>query len=106
MFIAGFAFLGPFGLFPSDGSRLLFTLSVIALYLGASILANVFPAVCDAKELWSSVKNSRSVLLKIIGYPMAVTAMAGAYLETCGVNALLIFGLTAKYFIKYVFGTV
>jgi hypothetical protein len=106
LFVFGYAFLGPFGAVPRDGGAFLFAAALAALYLGASLLANLFPTRADAKALRDGVAESKSVAVRIFGYPYALVLKVGAFCESSGLTALGIFGGLAVYFLVYLFGKV
>jgi len=107
LLIFGFGILGPLGALPARGSAaLIFAVAVAALYLGLSLLSNIYPSIEDAKMLWAFASVTESKLGKIVGYPFAAVMLIGAHCETWGLCALMWFGGAAAYFLNYVFGAV
>lgn len=68
----------------------MFAVSVLFLYVGISILCNVFPLVEDAMNIYELIyKGESNIFVKIIAFVPTVIMYAGAYLEKYAVTAVL-----------------
>ncbi|MDR1409923.1 MAG: hypothetical protein LBJ12_06630 [Oscillospiraceae bacterium] len=103
LFAFGYAMLGHFGVVPREGGLLLFIPAVIALYIGTSLLANLYPSRQDARAIWRGVAQSKSAAVKLFGYPLAAVLNFGAFCESIGLATLGLLGYLAVYFLIYVF---
>lgn len=97
VFIAGFIFVFPafVNLFYLDiMDETMRTINYVFLYLGFSMLTNIFPSIEDALMMWESYKKLTTIE-KIFYAPGAVVMYAGAYAENLGITLLTNVALAA-----------
>lgn len=65
-------------------------LYLVLLYVGVSLLSNMFPLVEDAMQLWDAFygENGASLPVKILLFPFIGVLVAGAHLERFGITVL------------------
>ncbi len=96
LFFTGLFFAAP----AAVGLSLLYTsgflkvLSIICLYVGLSMLTNIFPSIEDGLMMWENYKNM-NIVKKIIFAPGAIIMYIGAYAESFGITFLTNVGLAA-----------
>lgn len=71
---------------------------ILLLWLGISLLTNMFPLVEDALQLWDTFygENGAGMLTKILLFPFIGIFVGGAYLERFGITLLT--SLAAAWF--------
>lgn len=77
---------------PTEVNYMLALLQALMLYLGASLLCNIFPMQEDALHMWELIyrgEKKTSLLWKILLFIPAVVLRIGAFLERYSVNVLL-----------------
>lgn len=70
-------------------------LTYVVLWIGVSLLSNVFPLVEDALNMWEKIygkDNKSTVIGKIFFFIPAVVMMIGSFLESYGITTLINFG--------------
>lgn len=89
-FLAGFLNLKYMGMTPAD-SLPLFIFYALMMYVGVSMLCNVFPLVEDAMNLFDIVysKKKTNIIGRILMFIPSVITYAGAYLEKYCVTLIL-----------------
>ncbi len=77
-------------------------LSAVMLWVGISMLSNVFPSVEDALMLWDALyhRDGASMAGKILLAPFAAVFYAGSYLDKWGLS--LITGALTAVFMPYI----
>ena len=66
----------------------------IMLWVGGSLLTNLFPLIEDAMDMWNRIySDGTNLFVKIIAAPICAVLYAGAYLNTYGVTLLTTIGL-------------
>jgi hypothetical protein len=103
-FIFGFGLIVPFGVLPRDGGAPLFFVGLAALYLGLSLVSNLFPSRKDAKALAEAVAAKKSAAVNLFGGLYAAVVRLGAFLEHIGLAAFALLGGLLIYFAVYFFG--
>lgn len=86
------------GLTGADGA-----LSAIMLWVGISMLANVFPSVEDALMLWDAIYRRDGgihIIGKILLAPFAAVFYVGSYLDKWGVTLLT--GIATAVFMPFI----
>lgn len=78
----------------TDETSWIFYVYLVLLYLGISLLCNVFPLVEDALLVWEKIygANGANIIWKILLFIPTVCMLAGAYIEKFGINILLAIG--------------
>ncbi len=78
----------------SGDKAYIFYAYLLLLYLGISLLCNIFPLVEDALLMWEKIygENGAKMIWKIILFIPSVCMVAGAYAETYSINILLAIG--------------
>lgn len=72
----------------------------VMMWIGGSLLTNLFPSVEDAMCLWGMVYSDKSnIAVKIIAAPICAVLYAGAYLNTYGVTLLTTLALFSVCYI-------
>ncbi len=97
VFIAGIVFLFPafINLFYLDiMDETMRTINYVFLYLGVSMLTNIFPSIEDSLMMWENYKKLTKIE-KIFYAPGAVIMYAGAYAENFGITLLTNVALAA-----------
>lgn len=78
---------------PASKTKVIFFVVYIALlYLGSSLLCNLFPMYEDALNMWEALLSRSSgmnIILKIVLFLPAVVLIAGSWLERFGLTVLL-----------------
>ncbi len=89
-FLAGFLNLRYMGMTPAD-SLPLFIFYILMLYVGISMLCNLFPLVEDAMNLFDIVYTQKktNIIGRILMFIPSVITYAGAYLEKYCVTVIL-----------------
>ncbi len=100
IFIVGLINLRIMGIAPGD-SVILFAIYVAMIYIGISLMSNVFPHIEDALNLWDAfyVSNKAPAISRILAFPFALTAYCGAYIEKFGIPTVILAAATALVFI-------
>lgn len=63
--------------------------NLLLLWLGLSLIANLFPLIEDAMAMWDGVYSSdKNLFVKIIAAPVYAVTYAGAYLNTWGLTVI------------------
>lgn len=90
MFLAGYINIFFLGIRPSD-SAALFVFYLLLLYVGISLLCNVFPLIEDALNLYdvAFVQKKMNIFGRIIFFIPSMIANLGARLERYGVTVIL-----------------
>ena len=90
LFIAGFLNLRYMGITPYD-SVPLFILYVLMLYVGVSLLCNVFPLTEDILNFWyiAYEEKNMNIVGRIIFAIPAIITRAGAFLEKYSITVIL-----------------
>lgn len=89
-FLAGFFNLRFIEIKPSD-SMAIFVVSVVAVYIGISMLCNVFPLVDDAMNLFDLLykRKKGNIIGRIFGFIPAVIVYVGAFLEKYCITVII-----------------
>jgi len=81
----------------ADAKTWIFYVYLVLLYMGISLLCNMFPLVDDSLLLWEKLYSGKgaNIFWKIILFIPSVCMLAGAYIERYSINILLALGFTA-----------
>lgn len=98
--VSGISALALLGIRPFDSTKM-FAVYVVFLYLGVSMLVNLFPSVEDALFGMEYIKKSENKACRILLTVPAYVALAGAYIEKYCINIVIIVGAAAAMFFLY-----
>lgn len=90
IFLAGFLNLYYLGVTPAD-SIVRFIVYILMIYVGLSMLCNIFPLVDDAMNLYDLLYKQKkgNIIGRILAFLPAVTVYIGAYIEKYGISVVL-----------------
>ncbi len=100
LFLAGYINLVYMGIRPAD-SMGLFIFYILLLYVGFSLLCNVFPLVEDAMNLYDIVFSQKkmNIIGRIFAFIPSMITYAGAYLEKYAITVILWIVFTVLSFV-------